>query len=171
VIGRRIGVALTVAAIGAAGIAATIAANEHEDSSLVLLQESPSLTPIDLGGDGTGHGDMLLFDAPFTTEDGSRGGVLTGVLVVADMPVSTDEDAEIVQSRMTHLVFDFGAGSTIVVAGSAVYPEGEAAEMVAGTPQMRAVIGGTEDFLGARGQIATTRNDDGTYAHELTLLD
>jgi hypothetical protein len=33
------------------------------------------------------------------------------------------------------------------------------------------VVGGTGDFMGARGQVATTRNDDGSYRHEFTLLD
>jgi hypothetical protein len=43
--------------------------------------------------------------------------------------------------------------------------------MAAGAAQLRAVVGGTGDFIGARGQVATTRNDDGSYRHEFTLLD
>jgi hypothetical protein len=33
-----------------------------------------------------------------------------------------------------------------------------------------AVVGGTGKYIGARGQMVTTRRDDGTYRHVLTLL-
>ena len=38
-------------------------------------------------------------------------------------------------------------------------------------PQVRAVIGGTGDYMGARGQLTTTRNEDGTYEHLIELMD
>jgi hypothetical protein len=37
--------------------------------------------------------------------------------------------------------------------------------------QLRAVVGGAGDFMGARGQVATSHNDDGSCRHEFTLLD
>lgn len=37
-------------------------------------------------------------------------------------------------------------------------------------PQIRAVIGGTGDYMGARGQLTTTRNEDGTYEHLIELM-
>ena len=43
--------------------------------------------------------------------------------------------------------------------------------MSADLPQLRAVAGGTGDFIGARGQVMTTRNADDTYRDEFTLID
>jgi hypothetical protein len=49
-----------------------------------------------------------------------------------------------------------------VVAGGSVYAQGTQ-EMLAGRPQVRAVIGGSDTFIGARGHVTTTRNADGTW--------
>jgi alpha-D-ribose 1-methylphosphonate 5-triphosphate synthase subunit PhnG len=43
--------------------------------------------------------------------------------------------------------------------------------MEPGVGQVRAVIGGTGDYIGATGQITTTRNDDGSYDHVVELID
>jgi hypothetical protein len=43
--------------------------------------------------------------------------------------------------------------------------------MDTGNGQIRAVIGGTGKYIGARGQVTTTRNDDQTYEHRFELLD
>ena len=58
----------------------------------------------------------------------------------------------------------------LVVIGETTY-RGENAEITANQPQLRVVAGGTGSFLGARGQVLTTRNDDGSYRHEFTLID
>ncbi len=57
-----------------------------------------------------------------------------------------------------------------MVAGEVIYP-GEDVEMTQNAEQLRAVVGGTGEFMGARGQVETTHNDDGSYRHEFTLLD
>jgi hypothetical protein len=44
-------------------------------------------------------------------------------------------------------------------------------EMAASLPQLRVVAGGTGSFIGARGQLTTTRISDGTYRHEFTPID
>ena len=43
--------------------------------------------------------------------------------------------------------------------------------MAANTEQVRAVIGGTGTYIGARGQVTTVRNDDGSYEHSFELLN
>jgi len=43
--------------------------------------------------------------------------------------------------------------------------------MAQDAPQLRAVVGGTGRFIGARGQVLTTRRDAGHYEHSFTLLD
>jgi hypothetical protein len=57
-----------------------------------------------------------------------------------------------------------------VVAGGSVYAQGTQ-EMLAGRPQVRAVIGGSGAFIGARGHVTTTRYVGGTYEHKFELLE
>ena len=57
-----------------------------------------------------------------------------------------------------------------MVAGGSVYAQGTQ-EMPAGRPQVRAVIGGSGTFIGARGHVTTTREADGTYEHRFELLE
>jgi hypothetical protein len=163
--------ALTVAgAIGfALGSASTlpVAKADQHTRTFELTQQTPTLHPIDLHTEGASVADMVLYEAAITGEQGESG-MLTGFLITADMPDAETGDTH--QDRLGQLSFDLGHGNSLVVAGEAIYP-GEDVEMTANAEQLRAVVGGTGDFLGARGQVATTRNDDGSYGHEFTLLD
>ena len=44
------------------------------------------------------------------------------------------------------------------------------ATITAGAPLSRAILGGTGAFAGVRGEAVTTRNADGSYRDELTIL-
>ena len=44
-------------------------------------------------------------------------------------------------------------------------------EMKTSRPVVRAVVGGTGDYIGARGEVRTEHLPDGTYEHVFTLLD
>jgi hypothetical protein len=163
--------ALTVAgAIGfALGSLSTLPAAQAEQHTRTfeLTQQPPTLHPIDLHIEGASVADMVLYEAAIAGEQGESG-TLTGFLITADMPDAETGDTH--QDRLGQLSFDLGHGNSLVIAGEAIYP-GEDVEMTANAEQLRAVVGGTGDFLGARGQVATTRNDDGSYGHEFTLLD
>jgi len=135
--------------------------------TFVLTQQPPVLHAIDLHTEGASVADMVLYEAAIAGERGETG-MLTGFLVTADVPDAGTGDPH--QDRLGQLSFDLGDGDSLVVAGEAVY-RGEDAEMAAGAAQLRAVVGGTGDLMGARGQVGTTRNDDGSYRHEFTLLD
>jgi hypothetical protein len=135
--------------------------------TVVLTQQPPALHPVDLHLEGASVADMVLYEASVAGEQGESG-TLTGFLITADMPDA--ETGDTYQDRLGQLSFDLGHGNSLVVAGEAIYP-GEDVEMTANAEQLRAVVGGTGDFLGARGQVETTRNDDGSYRHEITLLD
>ena len=163
--------ALTVAgAIGfvlASASTLPAARAEQHTRTFELTQQPPTLHPIDLHIEGASVADMVLYEAAIAGEQGESG-TLTGFLITADMPDA--ETGDLYQDRLGQLSFDLGDGNSLVVAGEAIYP-GEDVEMTANAEQLRAVVGGTGDFLGARGQVATTRNDDGSYRHEVTLLD
>ena len=154
-------------ALGSASALPAVQAEQHT-RTLVLTQQPPTLHPIDLHIEGASVADMVLYEATIAGEQGESG-MLTGFLITADVPDA--ETGDVHQDRLGQLSFDLGDGNSMVVAGEAVYP-GEDAEMAAGAAQLRAVVGGTGDLMGARGQVATTRDgDDGSYRHEFTLLD
>jgi hypothetical protein len=135
--------------------------------TLVLTQQPPALHPVDLHIEGASVADLVLYEASVTGEQGESG-MLTGFLITADVPDA--ETGDVHQDRLGQLSFDLGNGASLVVAGEAIYPGGDV-EMTANAEQLRAVVGGTGEFMGARGQVETTRNDDGSYRHEFTLRD
>ena len=154
-------------ALGSAGTLPAARAGQPT-RTLVLTQQPPTLHPVDLHIEGASVADMVLYEATLAGERGESG-TLTGVLITADVPDPETGDPH--QDRLGQLSFDLGGGDSLVVAGEAVYPGAEA-EMAAGAAQLRAVVGGTGDFIGARGQVATTRDgDDGSYRHAFALLD
>ena len=154
-------------ALGSASALPSAQAEQHT-RTFVLTQQPPTLHPVDLHIEGASVADMVLYEASIAGEQGESG-LLTGFLITADVPDA--ETGDVHQDRLGQLSFDLGDGNSLVVAGEAIYP-GEDVEMTPNAEQLRAVVGGTGDFMSARGQVATTRNDDdGSYRHEFTLLD
>ena len=133
---------------------------------ITILQDVPVITHVDVGTAGASHGDLMAFEAPFETESGEKG-IMSGFLLTVDIPVG---QGEYFHDRVAQIVFEFGGVDTIAVGGKSVYPDGRA-EMQAHVQQVRPVIGGTGRFIGARGEIATTRRDQGHYEHIITLVD
>ena len=154
--------ALTAALLAAAGLQA----HAGETGVFMVRQEPPVMAHAKLAEAGASHGDMLAFQANITTEDGTPG-TLNGLLITVDIADGTLDPLE---ERIGQLVFDFGNGDSVLAAGQSVYP-GTEHEMSADAPQRRAVIGGTGIYMGARGQITTTRNTDGSYEHMFELID
>lgn len=150
---------LALAAVSSASLAA-------ERQTFSIHQDPPDLNAVDLAIDGASHGDMLAFEAPITHDDGTAG-TLRGILITVDLP---GPGGEVDEDRIGQLQFDLGGGNSLVVAGGSVYPAASA-EMAAGNAQVRAVIGGTGTFIGARGQVTTVRDADGSYDHKFELVD
>jgi hypothetical protein len=130
-----------------------------------IVQQKPELVHIDLGKDGASHGDILAFEAGFTTE-GGKTGIMSGIITTVSIPEKEGEFFD----RVGNIVLDFGGIDSLVVAGNSVYAV-SAGEMVVDAPQVRAITGGTGRFIGARGQITTTRRDAGHYDHKIELVD
>lgn len=146
-------------------------------TTLTITQQSPELGSFEIpvAGDGLGiltpNADLppagvLVFDAEITDPDG-REGILIGYLLAADLPDA--RAGTTLEERIGTLVYAFGEDE-LVVTGGASYPL-DNAEMAAGQPQRRTVVGGTGKYLGIRGEVVTTRNTDGTYSHVFTLVD
>ena len=101
----------------------------------------------------------------------SPGGPVTGEVFGTKTLVKLATDANPnLEQRTTLLSFTFGdRQDQIIVLGVVDYsPTG--AEFNTGQPVVRAILGGTGKYMGARGQLTSTRNADGSYTQVFTLL-
>lgn len=130
-----------------------------------LHQDKPVLVDVDFGAKGHTNGDMLAFEAKVSGENGLKGH-LYGLLITVDIANGDDK----FEDRSGQIFVDFGNGNSLVVAGRSVYAATDQ-EIQTGVPQVRAVIGGTGDYMGTRGQVTTVRNEDGSYDHTVELAD
>jgi hypothetical protein len=142
-----------------------ITQSQNTITSIKLHQELPKIVHIDLGVVGNSTGDLMAFDSVLSNDKGMTG-MLSGYITTIDIPNET----ETFEDRMVHMVFEFGGANTIVVGGKSVYPKILGAEFTKLKPQIRAVVGGTGEYMGARGQLTSTRNEDGTYEHLIELM-
>jgi hypothetical protein len=136
--------------------------------TLTVYQDAPTLNLLDHGPPGSSPGDVYQFFAPLHS---SPGGPVAGEVFGTKTLVKLATDANPnLEQRTTLLSFTFGdRQDQIIVLGVVDYsPTG--AEFNAGQPVVRAVIGGTGKYMGARGQLASTRNADGSYTQVFTLL-
>jgi hypothetical protein len=136
--------------------------------TLTVYQDAPTLKPLDLGPPGNSPGDVYYFSAPLHS---SRGGPVTGEVFGSKTLIKLATDAKVnLEQRATLLIFTFGnREDQIVVMGVPDYPQ-NAAEFNAGQPVVRAVLGRTGKYIGARGQLTSTRDTDGSYRQAFTLL-
>ncbi|MGY8791886.1 MAG: hypothetical protein ACKVKR_16650, partial [Pseudomonadales bacterium] len=140
-----------------------------QQKTLTLRQALPNLVHVDVGQRGGSTGDILAFDAEVTSTEGLSG-KLSGMVTTVYIP---HPDDVVFKDRIVHMVFDLGSANSLVVAGKSLYPfDGSATSVFEkNVPQVRAIIGGTNEYLAAQGQLATTRNEDGSYTHEFQFTD
>jgi hypothetical protein len=134
--------------------------------TFTITQGKPEITRVDIGVTGMSVGDLFGFEAPFTTQDGKMGRIY-GIITIVSIPTGANDPFI---DRLSSGVLDFGKSDTLVVNGRTVYGTYQG-EIKDNEPQLRAIIGGTGRFIGARGQISTIRTPSGSYEHEIQLLD
>ena len=136
--------------------------------TLTVYEDAPTLKLLDLGAPGNSPGDVYHFFAPLHS---SPGGPVTGEVFGSKTLIKMATDANPnLETRATVLFFTFtNRQDQIVALGAHDYPP-TAGEFDAGQPVVRAILGGTGNYMGARGQLASTRNADGSYTQVFTLL-
>ena len=151
-------ITMTALAQGTPAIAADTPAGA---TTLVLLNDVPksSITP-DLG---PGVATVSVHDAVLRSSKGKPVGTFHVVITMVQESAGVD-----IEKRMRNVVFNLGDGQ-IVASGMGLYPKTEQ-YLVVSVPHRIAIVGGTGKYLGARGEVTTTRSVEGTYRHVLTLL-
>jgi hypothetical protein len=163
--GMRALAALSVSVLLAAcGGRSTNASTE----SFTVHEDAPKMSLLDLGQPGNSPGDVYHFFAPLRS---SRGGPVTGELFGSKTLIKLATNTKPgIENRGTLLFFTFGGHQNqIVVFGITEYSP-SAGEFAAGKSVVRPILGGTGKYMGARGQLTSTRNADGSYTQVFTLL-
>lgn len=128
--------------------------------TLVIHQDHATVVPLYDGGES--FGDAMAFEGPISGPDGLVG-VIAGVLHTARLLDGTGSD------RVGSAIFRFGGDDSICVSGVTSYRPDQSIS-TAGTRRDGAVIGGTGQFIGAKGERESVRNEDGSWTHTFTLL-
>lgn len=154
------------ACLAIASLSLALITSAHAKQTFTIIQSKPEIQHIDIGTSGMSIGDILSFEAPFKTKDG-KDGRMYGMITLVSLPTGTNDPF---LDRISTIVLDFGGSDSLVVNGKSVYGTYKG-EIKDNSPQVRAVTGGTGKFIGARGQISTSRHSSGTYEHVIELLD
>jgi len=140
----------------------------NSSQTLTIYQDAPKMKLLDLGEPGNSPGDVYHFFAPLHS---SPGGPVIGEVFGSKTLVKLATDANpTFEQRATLLSFTFNDRQDQIIAlGIADYAP-TAGEFDAEKSRARAILGGTGKYMGARGQLTSTRNADGTYTQVFTLL-
>jgi hypothetical protein len=166
IIARRM-MAVTALIVSALLAACGLRCTSPSSETFTVYQDAPKMSPLDLGAPGNSPGDVYYFSAPLHS---SPGGPVIGEVFGSKTLVKPTTANPNLEQRATLLIFDFGnRQDQIVVMGVLDYPP-TAGEFNAGEPGVRAILGGTGKYMGARGQLISNRNADGSYKQGFTLL-
>ena len=160
----------SVAALSASALVTACGARCTNPSAemFTVYEDAPKMSLLDLGAPGNSLGDIYHFSAALHSE---RGGPITGEVVgsktLVKLPTDTNPTLE---RRATLMFFTFADAKDQMIAFGAADYSPSVPEFDAGKSVVRPVLGGTGKYMGARGQVTSTRNQDGSYTQVFTLL-
>ena len=136
--------------------------------TFTVYEDAPKMSQLDLGAPGNSLGDVYHFVAPLHS---SPGGPVTGELIGSKTLVKVPTEANPnLERRATLMFFSFADRKDQIIAfGVADYSPSKP-EFEPDHSAVRAVLGGTGKYMGARGQVTSTRKADGSYTQVFTLL-
>ena len=162
---RSVGAVATVVALALMSLTTATAA--PTGTKVVTVAHGPVTLPlVDAAPAGSSVGDLRTVWTPLR-RPGRKPvvGYLTGSLLT----VAVDRPTAGMELRTSNLVFVIGRpGDQIVVGGVAAYPS-SAPTVVRRTVTVRAVIGGSGAFAGARGWCRTVPHASGRWTHTLVI--
>jgi hypothetical protein len=136
--------------------------------TFTYIQDKPLLTHVNLGDTAHGHGDGMAYEATLKDTTGTTVGEVLGWIVTVDIVDGDSANAVHITDRIGTMVLKFDDENKIIASGGTNYKKGEVL-MDPEVSQKRAVVGGTGKYKGIKGEVTTTRNEDGTYKHVLDV--
>ena len=151
-------------------VAATIlvspTAHAADSNKLVVTQDAPTLATA-AHTEANTSGAVLFFAADLRNTKRKKIGEVIGQVTTID--VTLDVVGE--EDRFRELVFNMKDGQ-IVVLGAAQYTATTAPDFAKDNAPVTAVIvGGTGDYIGARGIVTTKKLKNGTYRHTFKFVN
>ena len=141
------------------------AAFRQVSKKIVLIQAEPLISFEEDVDTTSGRGDFTLFKASLSRK-GNPFGSLTGKIEGFDIVTGIDD----IELRFRTLIFQLPKGQ-LVAQGASPYAIGpDFVPLNVNEPVVIAVTGGTGAYIGATGEVRTTRRADGTYRQVITLL-
>ena len=155
-----------IAGIGIAVMSVLVLAGCAQNPEVITLTHAAGTSNsilVDANPDDV-RGDYSVFDS-HVFKDGEPYGSMVGSLTqVGSLGGGTNPERE---ERLVSAIFDLPEGQINVMGLSFYNPD--ATKMEKNEPYVRAIVGGTGAYAGARGEVSTVHNEDGTYTHTITL--
>ena len=142
--------------------AVTASAAERPAAVRLNLVQAPPIYEVIPAPEG--FGTVAVFESSLT-RDGKPFGTFSGTTIRTDV---TPGDAA-GERRIRTFVFDLPKGQ-IVAIGTGLYAELQTQVPALLTPTLSAIVGGTGEYLAARGQLKSIKRADGSFAQQLTIL-
>lgn len=168
---KRNRLSLTItSSLAATLVAATIlvspAANAADSNKLVVMQDAPTLATA-AHTEANTTGAVLFFAADLRNLKRKKIGEVIGQVTTFDVTLDGVDEEE---DRFRELVFNMKDGQ-IVVLGASQYTATAAPDFANdNAPVTAVVVGGTGDYIGARGIVTTKKLKNGTFRHTFTFM-
>lgn len=141
------------------------ASADSKNTRIVLTQSAPTIVHEEGQDAESARGDVTFYEADLTRA-GKAFGTMSGTIETHDIVV----DGAPRETRLRTLVFELPKGQ-LVAKGASTYQTGpDFVPLDIGKPVVIAIIGGTGAYMGATGELRTTRNANGTYRQVITLV-
>ncbi len=158
---------ISAALVAAVGFVAP-AANAAETEKFVVFQDAPVIVDHpdpDFEANKTGH--VFFFAGDLRNSKSKKIGELIGQVTTFDVTLDGVEE----EDRFRELVFNMAKGQ-IVVLGASQYVAASAPDFANNNAAVTAVVvGGTGDYVGARGTVTTKKRANGTYKHTFRFIE
>lgn len=147
--------------------------------TLILKQAVPRIVVVNVPGSTnttSAVGDVMYFAGSLTTTDGVASGFLVGshttVVTVAESAAlfPAVKDAAGSDTRITLASFRLFSGEQIDVTATSLFPGGIGSQFSKKKIYLRTIVGGTGRYAGVTGEVATRREEDGSFTHALAML-
>ena len=136
--------------------------------TMVLYNAPPTILQNNSEREAAGVNAMVGWHAALGNAEGPSAktiGSCNGTMQITKRRTSEDE----AEHRMTMIDLDWNdSPDSLIVVGSHRYPNDQTQSR---TPIYRAILGGTGRFVGAMGEIISTKLPSGWYRHEIWLID
>jgi hypothetical protein len=136
--------------------------------TFTVYEDAPKMSLLDLGAPGNSLGDIYHFSASLHSKPN---GPVIGELIDSKtlVKIATEPNPNL-ERRATLMFFTFGDHKDQIIAFGVADYSPTAPEFEAGQAVVRAITGGTGKYMGARGQLESMRNADGSYAQTFDLI-